>query len=1636
MPRRRGRPARPLPIHPERVISIAMQTGLSSTVQLQRAIKNKTTSKHYRSSDEIWKIARQVYLLTKERGNPDYSYILKAEPQIRDNNLKMLNEKAAEFGFTEVQRQRNSDGTVGPHNARQNICGANLREFSEMDFPLPKSIKFGTRTRRDGVKRRKFRVAGYEGTSFGPRVILSHPDLPSLDFGDAARSHNEYLATFCTIHDVPERETSRYSNLLLLLTRPYLEHIYSEYNCGRLGFRNGIIEALGKVKDLITDAGYQPTMRVDRSVTSTLEYDQGEVSIDFTDVQYDEFLQLYGDSPVLREIKRLKQTGFYRSPGVIEPCITVKDVEYIREQAIKRGQLKGSIMHRRIENLFPTPWDLRDAIFQGHEYTRSSEYLIVSEVPLDTDSGRGKVDITLLERVVTTDGKKALYRPALACEIKTRMGHKWYLDAIQKASESRGTDGIPQRVIAEFPLQDRSLEEKEWKSIVDSTPYKNARTQVAIYAEALAQRFQEVTGEETAHVFRATIMIEAITDINQIRRIIEGLVIKAYEFLKKIKGNVKRTIITPSNDSDCKVVLVIHKQRVLRKSQSKRVESPWSPPYNPFHQNEESDRRFILYLTGESPTSAGTSAAYNARNYHGLQILYQMKMNIPNARFLWLDLADQFVEPKLAEARLRLRPRRCTPEEEVKAHYDHIRNFFEQIEVKAHLNSILSHLYDDGLEPTFDIEKEPDRPLVIVVSGIDVLKNATPETHRNQLQIILDRLLASLPDEDDTTVLWFDSPVPSAEKSIPYATRALLPYYSSSSLAEYTTEVVWNLPSPPRSAVEPEKWTLPSIGDTPIYDDIRLIVTHTREKVDIRFESIPSLQGWSKRFKNQGSGLVYRERTEKNAFPEKDLRERMKLLALTLIPYIVRLNPKNKFLGELSKTLEEQYDELIQEFKGSPEDVIVSVETTDNPPSIGPSTLALLRFRQPDIRSGKAYVAMTLGRINSQRLYRSPLKLQTRPRQRSEAPELISDASVIEEKLESEWVLGIEFQSGETGTHRWTVLQDPKKSSRMLVGCFSNRPSKEDEYWAETKQEILVQQTLDDILGYKQVIIACRETEQGLEVWFIDPDNDDREFGGLLEVIRKGYSSVSQLQGIKLTEAQSITEPPLDFRLPEEFYQRVSDALRRYLNSVTSPISISVLLEREEDVCRVAFVDKDGDILQEVEHESVPDLLRLLRWPMIHAGPMYTDAGEYVTWNVFDDIKYSNLDFLRPYIIFSATRATPEELPSRVSQFFEDAEELTVEIEHDESVCPIALGKEDEHGACWYIKLPADAPKRLERQLDGYKTGREIHGLLAPRCIWSGKLYKLEVSFSHKADTPECMVFQEEKWIRLLLREFDHVLSSVPPGSYLRAEEEEWVVSITSGKREVGWYAISTATGKPFHPFYTTYEFDFTNDLKEEKGRILTLILERVGITLDEINNLQEAEKRLTKILEADGFGVTSPPCEVTIEYTDSQYSVILSLDSDIRSLEIRRESFDIDKTDTREKVEEGFSDLFSHEWSSCFNIINEEDANRQFKEALDSFGLSNSCDDPQDEDGTGPLQLRVYEEYDCLKWIVRDEQGEKVADGVFLYDAVESISVYSIEEIRNLIEAEVKEMKERIANLDEVLESELEEVIEELGES
>ncbi len=71
------------------------------------------------------------------------------------------------------------------------------------------------------------------------------------------------------------------------------------------------------------------------------------------------------------------------------------------------------------------------------------------------------------------------------------------------------------------------------------------------------------------------------------------------------------------------------------------------------------------------------------------------------------------------------------------------------------------------------------------------------------------------------------------------------------------------LPCPGRSGGLQSRWSSHRdahrtliIGDSPMHDDIRVIVRHSSAEFHIELIHVPFLRGWTKRFKNLGTGLT------------------------------------------------------------------------------------------------------------------------------------------------------------------------------------------------------------------------------------------------------------------------------------------------------------------------------------------------------------------------------------------------------------------------------------------------------------------------------------------------------------------------------------------------------------------------------------------------------------------------------------------------------------------------------------------------------------------------------------------------------------------------------------------------------------
>jgi hypothetical protein len=749
----------------------------------------------------------------------------------------------------------------------------------------------------------------------------------------------------------------------------------------------------------------------------------------------------------------------------------------------------------------------------------------------------------------------------------------------------------------------------------------------------------------------------------------------------------------------------------------------------------------------------------------------------------------------------------------------------------------------------------------------------------------------------------------------------------------------------------------------------------------------------------------------------------MKLLSLTMIPWLVRLWSQKILVEDSMEPLEGHIAQLEREFRGGVEPLIITKTVLTDSPSNPPSLLDLVKFRLPETMDAKSYQTMTAGKINSQRLYRSPRKLQSRPMQSVPTPRPTQEVSIIEDEREHEWLFGVKFESDDDDIQSWwMVIQDPARPSRMLVGCFNDGPPDKDGFlWAESKQEILIQSNLDEILGFSQTIMIGTKNEGGLELW-ISREKEEAVHAGVITLRGQGRSTVGRLRAIRQTFTEEPrTKPSSTTRPSESFHKRMVESLRRHLVLVTNPTPVRVRLEMEDDVCHVTLEDDEGAVIQDITIEYTADLISLLRWPIIKGGPIFTDSGTYVTWSIFDDIDYGELDFINPYVTYTAARKAPQELPKRVSQFFAEAESISVSIAHDSSICPLALGEGVDHEACWKIELPSECPVHVRKQLGRALTGEEINGLLAPGRIYAGGLYTFDLTLPTMSEKDESIVFHEERYIRMFLRNNGLPLKQLIPGTFLQVPDQQWMVFIEWDGRYFKWRAQSTISALFFRGDDQIIELVHGHGAQEECKRLLNIITSQIPPA--RIIEYSELEERVLTGLKNRGYSKSSPKCEFRfIEVTDSicRYGVFLvdgSQSVPFLSYPIEAGEMNVDS------LLEGMVMELNEGKASAYNIRNVE----RFIERLSSWVNEHV----QDMEWTSeePVEYEVTLSIDDRKcaiiWEAEVYGTEESKSGVVYDDHKVLMNAgirKAIREVREIFELDVVPILGIASNLDDVM--------------
>jgi len=833
----------PYPHDPAQAIAQAYLNGLSALRDLFRERTIKSTEDVYASTQRQWTEALNRWRHSRRSGKPDFSHITNVERHMRRNFNKMIWETTARYGNKEYKRIQNErKGKVGPLNRLLNMAGAQLRNWVVTRFPFPEPKTAGRRGKRW--------IAGYEGGGDYPWVEVAHTVLAELDFGDMLRAHIFELCRKCFINDVPMNDARRYVGLLIWRLSPFLEYLYTSKESGRRGFKRSRrggrkdseqpdadrilreivqeIEALygthcGRALSLTESIG-GPRIKWDLSFfldqVTQLRYPEEEVSEDEIDSRqaWAEFLKDLCERGILRD----------------------EDGEWLQKEVMRRARWHGIRWHRLMTNGLVQPYDLESVVLSGDRWVEEGdEWLLAAEVPVETSLGRGRADLVMFKRHVIQNprvpGKLTVWKPVAVFDIKSKTAFNWEIRAEKKDSKKHG-----QKVIPKFILRKRGLTNAEWNASVVSTPTEYGMKQLAAYAEGLAAEYVRITEDRSVvRPLTGTVVIDTSQDSSLVRpklwKVTRALCEDALTLLKDHLSKPVEVTLDDGTRDWLKLAIIVHGTNADQLKQIGKKGQPLREAEQrcPLEENGEARGRFILYLSVNSASRSGPSAAWIAKYWHGLELIHGLQQESDHSEVLWLDLVGDFRTKSLAETRLGLIQ-----------FSDHMRELLRAIRVSDASSAVQDFLFrgigDMSVAELLGEERSALDGRVAVVSGWDVLDDCTPKRLRPALYEMRDIIAAEL-NEAGCTVVWFDGPRNSELTSESYQRRAMEPFFEGSELSRLVTEVVWNLPVRPYASGQL----------TSAFDDLRIIIRQDNDDVSFDMVEVPPLHNWSPRFWNE-----------------------------------------------------------------------------------------------------------------------------------------------------------------------------------------------------------------------------------------------------------------------------------------------------------------------------------------------------------------------------------------------------------------------------------------------------------------------------------------------------------------------------------------------------------------------------------------------------------------------------------------------------------------------------------------------------------------------------------------------------------------------------------------------------------------
>ncbi|GAG88997.1 unnamed protein product, partial [marine sediment metagenome] len=163
-------------------------------------------------------------------------------------------------------------------------------------------------------------------------------------------------------------------------------------------------------------------------------------------------------------------------------------------------------------------------------------------------------------------------------------------------------------------------------------------------------------------------------------------------------------------------------------------------------------------------------------------------------------------------------------------------------------------------------------------------------------------------------------------------------------------------------------------------------------------------------------------------------------------------------------------------------------------------------------------------------------------------------------------------------------------------------------------------------------------------------DTDDSDWA-LLGKLRYGAPKEGMTAPIRRVTISGVPKmvierlpSPDDIAIPSDLRVRVDEHLKQIVSDADPVQSVRVKVSLNEDSrsYRVHLVGRNEELLEELEYETIEEVVGLLRSPMTRCGYYQTEDGRQYSWNPLKDVSYDDevettngllsLTFLRPRV--------------------------------------------------------------------------------------------------------------------------------------------------------------------------------------------------------------------------------------------------------------------------------------------------------------------------------------------------------------------------------------------------------------------